>query len=102
MVSLTSASLTACDQTQDRIDDIGVAKAQLLATRKLPQLPIYCDEQEVVELRAGERLDSGLMKAYAAVNRANARTRHCSEWYSALREGFKDPENTNLTKTRGD
>ena len=88
-----SVLLTSCADNTNRIEKIGVAKAGLEASRQLPPLDPRCREEVAVDLKEGERLDSALMRANAAVNRANLNTRACAEWYDTIRACWAGSEN---------
>jgi hypothetical protein len=54
------------------------------AEQVLPDLPADCRRQSRSGVQAGDRLDVAVLKTDAALDRQNARTLRCAEWYDQL------------------
>lgn len=93
LVSLMTASLTACQTADGRLAAAGRTQADarlveqaLEAGRDLPPLPADCRKAERSGVRDGDRLDVALVKTDQALGRANARVRRCAAWHDGLRK----------------
>lgn len=72
--------------------DASQVGAALEAADAVPPLPGDCRQVERSGVKVGDRLDTALAKADAALGRANARVRRCAAWFDGIRGGQGDGE----------
>lgn len=94
LASSTAISLSACGSDAAlRLAAAEKAKAEAgvvddaLQLQALPDLPSDCRRQEPSGIRAGDRLDTAVVKADAARARANARVVRCAGFYDDVKVG---------------
>ncbi len=91
VLALTFLTSCAAPHTE-RLRRASEARGELEATRTLPPHPEDCSRLERSGVRVGDRLDTALRKADAAIARGNARVQRCAGWYGDLRAGFSGRE----------
>lgn len=80
----------ACGQTDiARVQAAGEAVGEARAEQVLPDLPADCRRQSRSGVQAGDRLDVAVLKTDTALDRQNARTLRCAEWYDQLQAGVQ-------------
>jgi hypothetical protein len=50
----------------------------------LPDQPSECPKPEASNVKSGDRLDIAVVKTDAALDRANAKAKACSDWYDSI------------------
>lgn len=82
------ACLGACATDRDRAADAGAALGTVAGSAGWPDLPDDCRRLERSGVRAGEPLDTALIRTDRALGRANARVTRCAGWHDRVGEGL--------------
>ena len=81
--------LGACGTVDERLQAAAEAQGRIEAARELPDLPEDCRKRERSGVRAGEPLDTALIRVDQALGRANARVRRCADWHDQVKAGIE-------------
>ena len=84
---LMTVWLAGCQTDKDRALGAGVALGLAQAV-PLPELPADCRRKERSGVKAGDPLDTALIKTDNALGRANARVTRCAGWYDDYKAGL--------------
>lgn len=104
LAALTMLLLTGCANDRfanlvEREREAGLVEQALTAADKpetpLPDQPADCPKPETAMIKSGERLDVALVKTDAALDRANAKAKACSDWYASIKKGTENEWNKN-------
>lgn len=87
--ALMALSLSACGTVDGRLQAAAETQGHIEARRDLPDLPEDCRKRERSGVRAGEPLDTALIRVDQALGRANARVKRCADWHDQIKDGIE-------------
>lgn len=85
--------LNGCTTADDDLKRAAGRQGVLAAGRSMPGLPGDCRRRERSGVRAGDPLDTALIKTDQALGRANARVKRCAEWHDEILSGVEGNKN---------
>lgn len=89
---MTAISISSCATTEQRIIKAGEVKGKVEAGVILPDQPADCRVEEAhAALKAGDEVRSVLVRERSALDRQNARTDRCADFYADVKTEFKRP-----------